>query len=187
MGNKQFLSIFVLAAASMIAAASLAGAIGISSPFLDKNTMDLAEGTGTTFTIALQNIEKTDMTVKFDYTSDKGIANVIDYKEVYLLPAGTVDNKIVFNITAPKDARINDMYEVRYSVLPQQSTGSTIAFTPGIGRSFKVVITKDPNKFYLANYIQEKGMMWAVIVLVLISYVAYGAYKRRRQKRKQKT
>src|SRR3989338_5154674 len=107
--------------------------VGISSPYLENNTLKLIKGQSTMYTITLQNSEDIDINVKINY--DSNIAKIIDYKEVYTLPAGKIDTQISFNITAPEKARIGDVYSVSYSMRPLSiSGGGTLPITMGIAK-----------------------------------------------------
>ena len=140
-------------------------AVGISSPYLEDNTLQLIRGESTTYSINLQNTEDTDIDIEIIYSSK--IAKIIDYKEVYTLPAGTLKTKISFDITASRETKIGDIYTVSYSVNPLAPSGEgTLPMIVGINKKFNVEIIKDPNSkdtpilFYAAPII-------AVIALII--------------------
>lgn len=174
----------LISAIALLVMASGATAIGVSTPFLEKNVLQLAEGHSTQFTITLQNVEESEVTARLDYSSDDNVANIPGYKQLYVLPAKSVDTKATFNITAPEKAKIGEVYEVRFTVSPAQAqAGGTIALVGGISKSFKVEIIRDPNKFYLNYYIAETGKLWGIVALILACYVAYGVYKRKKKRK----
>ena len=188
MSNTVFsLHFALISAAALLIMAAAATAIGVSTPFLENNVLQLAEGHSTQFTIVLQNVEESEVTARLDYTSDGNIASIIDYKKLYVLPAKSVDTKATFDITAPEKAKIGEVYEVKFTVAPAHAqAGGTIALVGGISKSFKVEITRDPNKFYLNYYIAETGWLWGIVILILAGYVAYGVYKRKKGKGKSR-
>ncbi len=142
----------VFSAMALVFMAAEATALAVSTPFLENNVLQLPEGKSTQFTIVLQNADENDVQAKLGYSSDSNIARIIDYKESYILPAKSVDTKLTFNITAPENAEIGDVSEVRFTVSPAQAQeGGTIAMLVGISKNFKVIIIRDPIKFYL-NY-----------------------------------
>lgn len=172
----------LISAIALLIMAAPATAIGVSMPFLENNVLQLAEGHSAQFTIILQNVEESEVAVRLDYASDGNVAGIIDYRQLYMLPAKSLGTKAMFNITAPQKAEIGDVYEVKFTVSPVQAqAGGAIGFVGGISRSFKVVIIRDPNKFYLNYYIAETGWLWGIVVLILAGYVAYGVYKRKKK------
>ncbi len=180
--NSAFLlSQLILAAFFAVIIASEGHAVGVSIPFLEENILQVPEGGATLFTITLQNVESEDVLVKVDYSSDSDIAKIIDHKQAYLLPAGSVDNKVTFNISIPENANIGDIYSVKLTVAPlKPGAGGTISVLAGISRNFKVQVTRAPDKFYFGQYLKEQGMMWAVVVLVLAIYVVYSIRKKKK-------
>ncbi|MBI2141147.1 hypothetical protein HYU16_01865 [Candidatus Woesearchaeota archaeon] len=180
--------VFAVSLAALATMPLEAGALGVSSPFLEKNTMELAEDGGSAmFTITLQNVDEEDVPVKVDVSSNGDIARIVDPKDVYILPAGSVDTKVTINITVPDSARVGDVYEVRYSVKPLTSEpGGIVSLLPGVSLKFKVKIEKNSDKFYLGYYLQETGKMWVVIILIVIAYAAYRIHKRKKGKHGKK-
>ncbi len=184
MKNRFQLALFLFVAAILVSHS--AGAIGLSGPFLEDNTLGVQEGKATTMQLVLQNTNDEPVLTLFSLSSDGNIANVIDPKPSYLLPPKSSDTTITLNITAPPGAKIGSLYNVKYSFGPvEPSSGGTITFIPGISRAFKVKIVRDPDKFYFGYYLKEKGLMWLVILLVVVCYVAYGIYKRKNGKKRK--
>ncbi len=178
------LAVFLFVSAIVMGAMAVAAtALAVSTPFLENNVLQLPEGKSTQFTIVLQNADETDIQANVGYSSDSNIAGVIDYKESYLLRTKSADTKLTFNITAPQNAQIGDVYEVRFTVSPAQAReGGTIAVLAGISRNFNVLIIRDPNKFYLNYYIAETGWLWGIVALTLVCYLAYAIFKRKKSK-----
>ena len=145
--------------------------VGISSPYLENNTFKLIKGQSAIYSINLQNTEDIDVEVKISY--DSNIAKIIDYKEVYTLPAGKLDTQISFNITAPEKARIGDIYTVSYSMKPlSMGGGGTLPIAMGIAKHFNVEIAKDPNSAdapVLWHYAAFAGVF--VILIMLFSFM----------------
>ena len=182
MKNNLLLIALLLVAA--LCFSGIAGALGVSGPFLESNTLDVQDGKATTMQLVLQNTNDEPVLTVFALSSEGDIANVIDRQSSYLLPPKSINTVIVLNITAPQGAKIGSIYEVKYSFGPvEPSTGGIIAFAPGISRSFKVKIVRDPDRFYLGYYLKEKGLMWLVILLILIGYVWYGFHKKKSKRK----
>lgn len=142
-------------------------AIGIVSPYLVNNTLKIINGESTIYTITLQNTEDRDIDVKIGYSSE--IAKIIDYKEIYTLPAGKIDTKISFNITAPEDAINGDTYTISYSMMPLSSSGEgTLSMVLGMNKKFDVEIIKDPDSFDIRIFIRILFDYAPLIIAVII-------------------
>ena len=141
-------------------------AIGISSPYLENNTIQLIKGQSTIYSINLQNPEDIDINVKISYSSD--VAKIIDYKEVYTLLAGKLDTPVSFNKTASEETKINKIYTVSYSVKPLSIPGGgTLPMTMSIAKQFNVKIIKDPDK--AGTYVL--GYYAAFIAIAMIIFI----------------
>ncbi|MBI2664945.1 hypothetical protein HYX10_06425 [Candidatus Woesearchaeota archaeon] len=167
----------IVAAIVILALAANAHAIAVGSPYLEENTLKIPEGQTATYTITLQNIEDSDAQA---IVSAAGIAEIIDEKESYIVPAGVTDFPIAFKITPPEDAELGDVYEVSYSVRGGKAGSLPVGLT--LNRKFNVEITKNPDKFYFGTYLREKGFLWMAL---LITVAGYAWYKRNERKRKK--
>ncbi len=136
--------IFVLLTAVMYS--FNAAALAVASDYLDDNTLLLEDETSKLYGIRLQNSGANDVYLRLTY--DDTISKVIGYQQVYKVPPKE-STPVVFNITAPKNARPDDIYEVSYTVAEVSPGGEGIPILLKINKSFNVKIIKNPNKFYL--------------------------------------
>jgi hypothetical protein len=150
-------------------------AISVVSDYLENNTLELIEGTSKLYSIRLQNPTEYETAVKLDY--DKSFMQVIDYKDIYTLPPKT-NYKVLFNVTAPENL---GLYTVGFTVSEvEPGGGGILPILLKINRNFKLKVVRDPNKFYI-NY---DYVAYAIIALVLLSYVFWKKYSTKRKKRK---
>lgn len=144
-------------------------AIGISSPYLANNTIKLIKGQSTVYTITLQNPEDADIDVGVGYSGK--IAKIIDYKEIYTLPAGKIDTQISFFINASEEAKVGDIYTVSYSIKPLSVKGEgTLPISTVISKKFDVEVIKDPNSFDMRLLWYYGGFAVALLVLVIFMW-----------------
>jgi hypothetical protein len=177
MRKLALLFIFLIAALNV-------QAIGVSTPYLENNILLLPQGTSTLFSITLQNTGTEDIAVKVDYASDNNIASMTNNQTFYNLKAGSVDNQITFNITAPKNARAGSIYELKYSVSPiKADAGGTISFVPGISRSIKIQITKPAETSFLQGLLDQGLLLGILIIAVVASLILYLAKGKKRRRK----
>lgn len=140
--------------------------VGISSPYLENDTIKLIKGQSTIYTINLQNPEDRDIDVKIDYNSK--IAKIIDYKEVYTLPAGKLDTEVSFFINASEETEIGGIYAVSYSMKPLTAGGEgTLPMTVGVNKHFNVEIIKNPNSVDMRILLYYAAFI-AVFIIIII-------------------
>jgi hypothetical protein len=142
------------------------GAVGIVTDYLNDNTLNLVDGSSTTFKILLQNVDSEELKVRVGIDSD--IAQIIDYKDVYTLPPGVSNTPVLFNITSPKNAKVVEIYTVSYHMEPQSAGGGTVAIGMRMNKDFKVRIIKDPNKLYPEDYFARAILIAVIIILVVV-------------------
>lgn len=177
MGNNTRMRIVILFIFSLSLVSFNAYSLGISSPYLENNTLLLPKGQSTIYTIILQNPEDIDIEVRLNY--DSKIAKIIDYKEAYILPAGKLDTKISFNITASKDTKPGDIYPVSYSIKPLSSTGGgTLPMIVGMNKQFNVELLKadenarsyfSPTSYYLIFIASAMTLLVILTILIIRS------------------
>lgn len=85
----------------------------------------------------------------------------LDVKEFYTLPPKS-STRLEFNVTAPKYNKENNIYIISFSV--QQLGGSGILL-PGISKSIKLEVIKDPDRFRI-NYFH----LSVIIILLIIIF-----------------
>ncbi len=150
-----------------------AAAIGIVTTYLEDNTLELMEGKSATYEIKLQNTEEE---TEVRLVMDSEIAEIIDYKETYVLPKGVSNTPVAFNITAPKDAKVGDEYVIGYYMEPMSGKGGLIPLGIRINKQLKVRIIEDPNKSHIKDYLI--GGIIAAIISVLFFIVNKRKHKK---------
>lgn len=122
-------------------------ALAVASDYLEKNTLQLVEGSSTIYSIRLQNPDSYELRVKVDY--DKGLMQAFDFKEEYVLQPGETAS-IVFNITAPKYKKNENIFPLSYTVHQVSGAGgSGVGFSPKISKGFKLEVIRNPGRFYI--------------------------------------
>jgi hypothetical protein len=175
---RQLAALFIF----LIAALNVQ-AIGVSAPYLENNILLLPQGESALFTITLQNMGAEDVSVKVDYASDSNIASIVDSQAYYDLKAGSADNQVAFNITAPKKGRAGSIYELKYSVSPiKADPGGTISFLPGISRSIKVQLIK-PSETSLLQSLISDGLLWGILILAAAVWLVFISNAKKRRKK----
>ncbi len=139
-------------------------AIGIVTSYLENNILEIMEGTSETYEIQLQNTEE-ETEVKL--VLDNEIAEIIDYKEKYILPAGISNTPVIFDITAPKDAKVGEEYVISYYMEQISTKGGTVPFGVKINKHFTVKIIENPNGPG-TNYLYVIVIGSVVLVLLII-------------------
>ena len=144
-------------------------AIAIASDHLEKNTLNLTEGTSVIYSIRLQNTDSSEARYKVTY--DDTLMKIIGYKEEY-----TVDSKstirIEFNVTAPEYVKNKNTFTLSYTVHQLSgSGGSGIPFLTKINKQFKLQVLKHPDRFYIDPF-------YFVIALSAIAFLSL-VYRKR--------
>jgi len=107
-------------------------ALAVASDYLEKNRLQLLEGTSIIYSIRLQNPDHEQSLVKVTYNRE--FMKALNYKEEYILPPES-STRIEFNVTAPKYNKINNLFDMSYTV--HQLSGSG-----GGGTTFLTKISK---------------------------------------------
>ncbi len=149
-------------------------AIGIVTMYLENNILEVMEGTSETYEIQLQNTEEE---IEVRLVLDSEIAEIIDYKERYVLPAGISNTPIIFDITAPKDAKVGDEYVISYYMEQISTKGGMVPFGVKINKHLTVKIIEDPDK-------PGTGYLYGVIIggIVLVLFVIIFIWKYKKSK-----
>ncbi len=169
---------FTIAAFILLALAANSYAIAVGSPFLQDDTLKIPESHSGSYTIVLQNIEESN--ANLDVILNSEIAEIVDKKDVYVVPAGVTDYPVTFKITQPEGAKLGDVYTVTYEV-KSKDIGGGLPMSLGLTKSFKVEIVKNPEKLYFGIYLREKGLLWAMVFAVLIGYAWYVRNERKKK------
>jgi hypothetical protein len=113
-------------------------AFGISTPYLENDTLKVLPGQNYTYTLSLQNGDEEGYYVDIMYASTKNVAALTNVS--YYIPAKTYDNKFNFMISIPIDAKFGEKYILEYSAKPRVSN-STSVLGLEIKRSVQIVVT----------------------------------------------
>ncbi|MFH1181906.1 MAG: hypothetical protein V1702_03025 [Candidatus Woesearchaeota archaeon] len=182
---KKIPLLFIFFAISLAICAHGAAAVAVSTPYLENNIIQVYKGGSTLFTITLQNVKETDEVVRLAYTSDMDVVKALDYKELYKLPAGSIDTEVTFNITAPFNSLPGDTYDFRFSVAPVDTDArGTIALLPGISRGIKVQVISPPKKPGFGQTLMDQGIVLGVLILVAVAYFGYIMMHGKKRKKK---
>lgn len=153
--------------------------LGVAQDYLEDDTLRLMNGETHYLKIILQNPEDVDVPVSISVNSE--VVEIFEPKEYYNLSAKSYDNVIYLKITAPKDGKIGDKYEVTYSVSPYKSQeGGMVGLNMKITRKFYVLIVDEngvgSNKKEIFGG-ADTGLILriAVIVLVILFIIMIGA------------
>lgn len=169
--------LFLIIAALSVTVLSLnAEAIAVASDYLESNVMELEEGTSRIYGIRIQNPDNAESRAKVTY--DTEFAKAIDFKEEYIIPAGS-SVAIQFNITAPKYNKKNNLFNIGYTVHQlTHAPGAGTQFFTSIHQKIKLQVLKSPSKIHIDYF----SVAVAIILLVVIFFL----YRKRDFKQKKK-
>jgi hypothetical protein len=127
----------------IITLANMVNAFGVSTPYLENNTLKVLPGQNYTYTITLQNGDEQGYYVDIIYSSTDNIANLVTGE--YYTPAKTYNNTFEFNILIPSSAKSGDRYVLEYSAKPRVDNNGTVPLGIEIKRSIDILVTDDKN------------------------------------------
>ncbi len=107
---------------------------------------------------------------------------------IYILPPGSVDTAVNVNVSAPPGSRIGDEFSASISMGADLEGvgGGSVGVVPSLSRAFNVRIIKNPDKFYLAEFLTTMGMTAAILaVFALFIFVGLKISLKRGSKRKK--
>ena len=154
-----FLTIFIL-----ILLICNVNALGVVSDFLEDDTLELIKGTSKLFNIRIQNPDQQEIIIKLTY--DENILKVINYQDEYKIPPKT-NYQIEFNVSPPKNAKLNQIYTVGYTIHQLSGSGPGLPILLKIAKNFKLKIIKNPNKFYISDYYKYIPNIAIILVVIL--------------------
>lgn len=164
-------------------------ALGVSSPYWDKNPLKMYPGEIRDVEFTLVNKPDADPADAFvKLTNTGGIAELIS-GSTYTVQPGTTNTKVVLKISIPSDAQIGEIYNVAFSVEsgPPEEEG-TIQLAVGYNVGFPVEVVPEsevikPEVPQPPEPEKEKpGIMnyiWIVIGIAII-IILYLLFKRKR-------
>ena len=140
--------------------------LAVASDFLEDDTIQLIPGGSTLYGIRLQNPNQYEIKIKLTY--DDTFLHVIDYQDEYTVPPKT-NYPILFNVSAPEDAKPNQEYAVSYTIHELSGSGPGVPILIKIAKNFKLKVIKDPNKFYIDDY--YKYIPYVAVILLVIYFL----------------
>ena len=122
---------------------SFASAFGITSFYWDEKQLEMYAGETRNVELLLQNmVGNKDITLKAIITKGQKIAKLDN--EIYTVPFGEKEMPVDIEITAPKNAKIGDNYEIRVSFTEQVSQGAEmLQMTGSVEKSFFVTVSRE--------------------------------------------
>ncbi len=155
--DSHILELFMLVTILTLMLAGYATAFGVSTPYLENDTLKLEPGQHYTYTVNLQNNDDILFDVAFNYTADKDIAQLISGNTT--LRPKTYNNPFVFEIIAPDDAIKGERYTLQFSARPLLNLSGQVPMVVQIQRSLTVLIV-DKNGQGQTLTLYEKMRIW---------------------------
>jgi len=133
----------ILMASLMLAVLSVSVAgVGIATPYWKENPLVMQPGELKDVSLNLQNmVGDEEITLRAVLAEGSEIATITDSSLDYVLPAKSADTNVHLRIEIPNDARVGDVYKLRFSfttVTPGESGALTLGLS--IDKSFDVII-----------------------------------------------
>ena len=120
-----------------------AQAFGVSTPYLENDTLKMEAGQTSVYTITVQNGDNQDYYVNISYSSTDNIANL--RKTAYFIPSKTYNNTFYFDISVPKNASKGQSYTLEYSAKPITNESSTLSVGLEIKRHITIEVIDENN------------------------------------------
>ena len=159
----------------ILALSSNAEAIAVASDYLERDTLELIEGTSKIYRINLQNPDSYETGYKVTY--DDKFMKALDFKEEYILPSKS-SVTIEFNVTAPKYDKNNNLFKMSYTVHQLSGAGGGVGFLGKISKQFNFQVLKSPSLIHI-NYF---AAVYSIILLIIVFFL----YRKKGSKRKSK-
>jgi len=155
-------------------------AFGVSTPYLENDTLKVLPGQNYTYTLTLQNGDDEDYYVDIIYSSTNNVANLVS--GTYYTPAKTYNNTFDFNINIPSNANIGEKYVLEYSARPRIGNNGTVTLGVEIKRSINIVVTDEKNTngqpivspleaITQKNYGDIFSKVWKYLALIIIGVI----------------
>jgi|GEM_PF-4557171 len=130
----------VLLSVLVLLAVSQAHALGLGYDYLEDNTLPLAPGATYYFKLVLQNEQTEELTVNLTVESD--IAR-LEGESIITIPAESYDTTRYINITMPLETPEDEIYSVRFIVMPAAKNDGQVPFSVRYDRAIKVIAKQD--------------------------------------------
>jgi len=158
---------------------SFVSAFGTS--YIFERPLQLYPGQTRNIYVTLQNNgEQGDITAKAEITQDFNIAEITDNTDTYLVPY-QVSVQVNLSFTAPKDAKIGDIYRIKLRFIPQSTEEQGMGLVFATGSNIDVLIIEEPkpqqeeevaegaSNFMFLLFIGLMIVIAAVILIILVS------------------
>lgn len=116
---------------------------GLSSDYLQDNTLSLAPGANYEYRINIQNPIDQPLFVNMILKDVGGIASFNRTSTVFEIPAKSYDTQIPLYISVPWYASEGTTYDISYTATPVEGPNGGIGFMVTLSRAFSVKISKD--------------------------------------------
>ena len=115
----------------------LTSAFGISTPYLEGETLKVSAGENYVYPITIQNSDTQDYYVDITYNSTKNVTTLNN--QTYFIPSNTYNSTINFNIVIPKQAIDGETYILEYIARPKTKDGTATGIE--IRRGITILVT----------------------------------------------
>ena len=127
-------------------------AFGISTPYLENDTLKVNAGLNYEYSLVIQNGDDKGYYVDINYSSTDNVANLKNI--TYFVPSNTYNSTFYFDIAIPKDAPIGKTYTLEYTAKPRLNETAPITLGVEIKRTLKIIVS-DENNTAAVNVLQK--------------------------------
>jgi len=168
--KKNILIFSIFSIFIILISLNFVSAFAVSSTYMKDKQLYIMPGGTSEVRFLLQNGDGNDVNVMANIQSVSGVAQIIDKREVYLIPAGT-DQAIYVNIIVPSNASIGEKYPVSVSFdIKPIVPGQALSFGSSINQNFEVNVGIRPGE---EPPIKKKIKIdWILILVILILILA---------------
>ncbi len=160
----------------VLASINFSYAFGVSTPYLENNTLKVVPGGNYTYILTAQNGDAEDYYVDISYSSTDNIANL--RKETSYLLSNTFNNSFYFDITIPLDAQIGKVYVLEYYAKQRMLNNSNMTGLE-IQRNINILVSgqedENPTKSITWRIIWMS--LLAIIILVLLTLITIRVWR----------
>jgi len=157
-------------------------ALGVSSPYWDKNPLKMFPGETKEVAFTLTNSPNSE-TATAIVTLDEGagIAEVISGEE-YTVAPGTTSTKVILKISVPETATLGTIYNIKFSVksAPSDEEG-TVQIIMGYNIEFPVKVIEQSQEEIpeVPEETENNWLVWAIIIIVIL-IILYFVFRKKR-------
>jgi|GEM_PF-2278497 hypothetical protein len=144
-------------------------AFGISTPYLENNTLKVASGNNYTYMLNVQNGDAENYYVDISYSSTN---NVVTLRQTTsFVPSNTYNGTFYFDINIPKDAKIGEKYTLEYDAKPRTENNSNITNLE-IQRQITILVIEETSKKTVENKNIGHNFGTFILILVILTLIA---------------